>query len=133
MKKFTVLYYASTGLLTALMVMSVSMYVLNYQDIAQAFSKLGYPAYLIYPLATAKILGLVAVWTNVIPRLAALAYAGFFYNFLLAAGAHIAIGDGQVGGALMALLFLGVSYWSRDKRAETHTRNPEHTVAAATV
>jgi len=61
-------------------------------------------------LAIAKILGIVAILTKMSNFLKHLAYAGFFFNFLLAFFAHIMIGDGDFPGALIAMLFLVVSY-----------------------
>jgi hypothetical protein len=44
-------------------------------------------------------------------------YAGFFFNFLLAIGAHVSIGDGEQFGAIMALVLLVVSYVFRKRLA----------------
>ncbi len=113
MSKAKIIYLVATGLLTALLLMAVGMYVFNNPATQVAFTTLGYPTYLIYPLAAAKILGLAAIWSNAVPRLTKMAYAGFFFNFVLAVTAHLAVGDGQFPGAFMALLFLGASYWAR--------------------
>lgn len=64
------------------------------------------------PLAIAKILGLVAIWVNKSKLLRKWAYAGFFFNLLLAFVAHVAISDGEQWGALMAMVLLFLSrYW----------------------
>lgn len=115
MKNKKLIYWISTGLLTAMMLMSVSMYLFAHDDIVLAFTALGFPTYLIYPLASAKILGLIAIWTSKSNTLKEWAYAGFVFNFLLAASAHLAIGDGEFGGAVMALVLLIVSYVSWKK------------------
>jgi hypothetical protein len=112
MKRNHIIYYVTTGLLSAMMLMSAGMYFFNHGPIVEAFTSLGYPTYLIYPLATAKLLGLAAIWSGFSPLLRNLAYAGFFYDFLLAAGAHLA-SDGQVGMAIGALVVLGASFWSQ--------------------
>ncbi len=39
-----------------------------------------------------------------------MAYAGFFFELMLGAGAHIAVGDGQAGGALVALTLAAATY-----------------------
>lgn len=62
---------------------------------AESFTGLGFPTYLIYWMAAAKILGLVAIWTNFSPTLKELAYAGFTFNCLLAISAHINVNDGE--------------------------------------
>jgi hypothetical protein len=115
MKKIKLIYWISTGLLSALAVMSAGMYIFNNAEISKLFEGLGYPAYIIYPLAIAKILGLVAIWTNKNKSLKEWAYAGFFFDFLLAVSAHIMVNDGEFAGALIALVLLFTSYLSWKK------------------
>lgn len=110
MKRDKIIYYIATGLLTLLMSFSAGMYFFNNAAIQGAFTSLGYPTYLIYPLATLKLLGIVAIWTKLSPRLKEWAYVGFFFDFVLAASAHIAVGDGSEGVALFGLVILAVSY-----------------------
>lgn len=114
MKKIKIAYYISTGLLTALMLLSSGMYIFNNEEISKVFESLGYPAYIVYPLATAKILGLLAIWTNKSASLKEWAYAGFFFDFILAFFAHYMVGEG-VEGATMAMVFVLVSYFSWKK------------------
>ena len=110
MKTVKILYWSTTGLLTALMLISAGMYFFNYEEVKTTFTALGYPAYIIYPLAILKILGLVAIWTKKSKALKEWAYAGFLFDFVLAAAAHIAISDGQAGGAFVAIILLITSY-----------------------
>jgi len=106
-KKIKVLYWIFTGLLTAQMLMSAGMYLFKYDMVHEAFTHLGYPVYIIYPLAVAKFLGLAAVLSNMSRFLKQLAYAGFFYNLLLAVSAHISAGDGpETIPAVLALVWL---------------------------
>lgn len=104
------IYWISTGLLSLMMLMSVVMYFFSHAEVSETFTKLGYPTYIIYPLAIAKLLGLVAIWTNKIKALKDWAYAGFFFNFILAIAAHIMINDGEHLPAIVALVLLLVSY-----------------------
>lgn len=117
MKNFKLINWISTGLLTAMMLMSAGMYIFNNAEISELFVGLGYPAYIVYPLAIAKILGLAAIWFNKFTALKEWAYAGFFFDFILAASAHIAIGDGEAAGALIAIVLLFISYFSWKKLA----------------
>ncbi len=110
MKRDKIIYYIATGLLTAVMLFSVSMYFFKHDMIKGAFESFGYPTYLIYPYATIKLLGLVALWTPSFKVLKEWAYAGFFYAFILAFFAHYMVGDGQQGTAVVALIALIVSY-----------------------
>ena len=83
--------------------------------IAAFFESMGYPTYLIYPLAIAKILGLIAIWGNFSKWLKEWAYAGFFYDVLLAFFAHYMISDGEQMGAVIAITLLIVSLVSGKK------------------
>jgi hypothetical protein len=110
MKRDKIIFYIATGLLTALMLYSVSMYFLMHDDVATMFTNFGYPTYIIYPYAIAKLLGLVALWGPNFKAIKEWAYAGFFFAFILAFFAHYMISDGEHAGALTALLILIVSY-----------------------
>lgn len=105
-------YYASTFLLTIFMLFSAGMSIFNNAGVVEEFTQLGYPTYIIYPLAIAKILGLIAIWSNYSRTLKEWAYAGFLYDFTLALSAHINAGDGELAGPIIALALLAASYFS---------------------
>lgn len=107
-----IIYLAATGLLTANMLLSAGMYFFKHEMVVEMFSALSYPAYLIYPLGIVKILGLIAIWSNKSKTLKEWAYAGFVFDFLLAFSAHINAGDGGFAGAIVALVFVLISYYS---------------------
>ena len=121
LKQEKIIYYTSTGLLTALMIMSVGMYLFNHEMMVETFTKLGYPSYIIYPLAVAKLLGLIAIWTKLSHTLKEWAYAGFFFDFILALSAHIHIADGEHMPAIIALILLAISYYYSKKLHTTLT------------
>ena len=106
-----ILFWASTGILTLIMFFSVYNYFFNHQMVSGFYVAMGYPTYLIYPLAMAKILGLVAIWGNFSKSLKEWAYAGFFFNTVLAFFAHIMISDGQHMGAVIAFVAVMISYF----------------------
>ena len=109
-KRNKIIYLVSTGLLSANMLLSAGMYFFNHEMVVEMIESLSYPTYIIYPLAIAKILGLVAIWTNKSKTLKEWAYAGFVFDFLLAISAHINSGDGEYVGALVALVLVALSY-----------------------
>ncbi len=109
-KSSKIVYLVATGLLTALMMMSAGMYIFNHEMVSETFTRLGYPTYIIYPLAMAKIFGLIAIWTGKSKTLKEWAYAGFFFDFILAVSAHISLNDGEFGPALVAIVLLFASY-----------------------
>ncbi|MFK8061458.1 MAG: DoxX family protein [Polaribacter sp.] len=115
MKTTKIIYYLSTGLLTLLMLFSVSQYFFNYEDIADLFKSFGYPTYIIYPYGIIKLLGLLALWFVANKSIKEWAYAGFFFAFVLAFFAHYMIGDGDHLGALVATVLLLTSYFSSKK------------------
>lgn len=116
MKTTQIAFWISTLLLTGLMLYSVSMYFLSYEATTNYFVQLGYPVYLIYPLATVKITGLLIIWFfHKYKSLLEWAYAGFFFNFMLAFFAHFLISDGSHFGAFTAVILLLISYFSGKK------------------
>jgi len=111
MKRDKILYYIATGLLTAMMLLSVSQYFFNHDAIVQAFESFGYPTYLIYPYGTIKLIGLVVLWLPGLKALKEWTYSGFFFAFVLAFFAHFMVSDGQHFGAVIALVLLLLSYF----------------------
>ena len=55
MKTNKIIYWVSTGLLSVLLLMSAGLYVFNNVEVSEMFKSFGYPIYIIYPLAVAKI------------------------------------------------------------------------------
>ncbi|HLV15469.1 MAG TPA: DoxX family protein [Xanthomarina sp.] len=110
MKKNKIIYYVATGLLTVLLLFSAGMYFFNYDEVAQMFVSFGYPTYIIYPYAVAKLLGLAVIWNPNFNTIKEWAYSAFFFAFILAFFAHFMINDGEHFSALLALVLLIVSY-----------------------
>ena len=110
MKTNKIIYWTSTGLLSALLLMSAGMYVFNNEEVSQTFMALGYPTYIIYPLAVVKISAIIVLLSQKQTLIKEWAYAGLFFNFLLATSAHINIHDGDHFGGIIALVLLITSY-----------------------
>lgn len=111
MKSNKIVFWISTGLLSLLMLASAGMYFFNYAEVAKIITDLGYPTQIIYPLAVAKILGVIAIVSGYSKTLKEWAYAGFFFDFVLAFMAHINAGDGGFVTPLIALALLFTSYF----------------------
>jgi len=116
MKIKKIIYYVSTGLLTVLLLFSAGMYFFNHAEIAGVFTDLGYPTYIIYPYAFAKLLGVMTIWLGGNTILKEWAYAGFFFAFVLAFFAHVMVGDGAQFGAVIGLVLLMTSYIYKKNR-----------------
>ena len=114
-KTKNIIYWISTGLMCAIFLFSASMYFMKTEMVKGFFDMLGYPSYLVYPLAIAKILGIVAVLSNKSKMLKEWAYAGFFFDAVLAAAAHISISDGgeMMSIAASILVIVSRAYWKK--------------------
>ncbi len=111
MKNWNLLYWVTTGLLSAFMIFSAYLYVFSEQMLA-SFEHLMLPDYFRVELAAAKVLG-AFVLVLPFPRwLKEWAYAGFFITFVSAMVAHLAVGDpfSATFGPIVALLLLFTSY-----------------------
>jgi len=111
MKRNSILYWATTGLLSLAMLFSAFAY-LTQPAMKEAFTHLGYPAYFRVELAVAKVLGVLLLLAPVAPRVKEWAYAGFAFTFVSAFIGHSALGDplGERIGPLIMLALLAASY-----------------------
>ncbi|NAS12444.1 DoxX family protein [Poritiphilus flavus] len=112
MKTQKIVYWIATSLFSAIMLFSVYNYFFNHEAIKGYFEAFGYPTYLVYPLAIAKILGLIAIWGNFSKWLREWAYAGFFFNTLLAFFAHYMFNGADYLFSLLALAGVLLSYFT---------------------
>ncbi|MBU2948435.1 DoxX family protein [Zobellia uliginosa] len=111
MKTQRTLYWSALVLLTLIMLFSVFNYFTKYEMIVGFFKHFNYPSYLIYPLAFAKILGLIAIWGNFSSWLKEWAYAGFFFNTLLAFFAHYLTDGKDYLFAFIAIIVTLIAYF----------------------
>ncbi|MEM9821656.1 MAG: DoxX family protein [Bacteroidota bacterium] len=109
MKIAKIIYWISTTLMCLIFMFSATMYFTKYEAITVAFTNLGFPTWLVYPLAVAKVLGVVAVLSNRSKLLKEWAYAGFFFDAVMAAAAHYHVGDGELGPSVLAMILTIVS------------------------
>ena len=109
-KRDLIIYRAVTGIFTVHMLLTAGVYFFNYEMVKEMFTYLGFPAYIIYPLAIAKLLGLIAIWSNKSRILKELAYAGFALDFILAASSHIITDHGEFIPPMIALVMVLISY-----------------------
>ena len=90
---------------------------LSLPQVAEAFTRLGFPDYFRVELAWAKLLGIVLLLAPVPARFKEWAYAGFAITLASALIAHLAVGDGPEawGFAVGTGVLWGLSYffWRR--------------------
>jgi hypothetical protein len=92
-KLLTVLFWTVTALFCLQMAFT-AIAQLRLPEVAQAFTRLGFPGYFRVELAWAKFLGVLLLLAPVPSRLKEWAYAGFAINLASALIAHLALGEG---------------------------------------
>jgi len=75
---------------------------------------LGYPTYLIYYIAVAKVLAILVILNNRMKYLVEWAYSGLFFELILATLAHVYHRDAEHIVPIVAILLLLVSYRFKD-------------------
>ncbi len=108
------IYRITTLILFSLLILIGFSYIIFYEKLVIYFNSYGYPIYLIYPLAFAKIIGSIVILYNKNKFVIELAYAGFFFNFILAFFAHIMIGEIDPFPTIFMIMLL-TSYFTRKK------------------
>lgn len=112
MNKNKIIYWTTTGIITAMMLFSAFGYFTN-ADMKAAFVHLGFPDYFRIELGVLKILGaLVLILPMISDMVKSFAYFGFALTFVSAFIAHYASGDpiSVAVAPIIFLMILGVSY-----------------------
>jgi len=112
----TIAYWIVTALLC--LQMGFTAYAqMRLPQVAEAFTRLGFPAYFRVELSWAKVLGILLLLAPVPARLKEWAYAGFAITLASALIAHFSVGDGPEAWGFAAGTFVlwGLSYflWRR--------------------
>jgi len=115
-KATTIAYWLVTGIFC--LQMSFTAYAqLRLPQVAEAFTRLGFPDYFRVELSWAKLLGVLLLLAPVPARFKEWAYAGFVIDLGSALIAHLSVGDGPEawGWAAATAVLWGLSYaiWRR--------------------
>lgn len=86
-------YWAATGLFCVIFTYSGVWTLLDPGGASIATEALDYPGWIVVPQGIAKLLGLVAILSRRSVLLTGLAFAGFFYDVLLALASHLVHAD----------------------------------------
>jgi hypothetical protein len=109
-----VAYWASTGIIAALMCFAAFSYLSGGPQVVEGFAKAGYPQQLRIILGIAKPLGVIALLVPGFIKLKEWAYAGFTFAWICAFVAHFSAGQKfEAITPLVLLVLLGVSYVTR--------------------
>lgn len=118
MKKDNIIYWISTGLFTAMMSLSATMYFIS-PEVKANFDKLGFQDAFRIELGAAKLLGaLVLILPFFKGNIKEWAYAGFGITLISAFILHLSVGD-PVSNVVAPLMFFGIltlSYFYYHKR-----------------
>lgn len=120
-KRDLIIYRVVTGIFSLMLFAGALMYFFKYEMVHEMFTSLGVPTEIIYPLAVAKILGIITIWYFKDHLLKKLAYLGFALDLTLAILSHLNAGDGGAFGPAIPLLLLIISYWY-DRKIQTHSQ-----------
>lgn len=112
MKKVNIIFWTSTILLAAFMLMSAIGGLVPNPKGAEMMKHIGYGPHVLPFLSVLKILGIIALLVPKFPRLKEWAYAGFTFDLLGAVYSFIAVGDpvSTWGMLLLGFVFIAVSY-----------------------
>lgn len=118
-KRDSIIYIAATALFSLMLFAGAIAYFIEYEMVSEMFIHLGVPTAIIYPLAIAKILGVLAICFISKPIIKNLAYLGFFLDLIFATLAHLNAGDDDFYGPIVPLILLIVSYLLYRKKVKT--------------
>lgn len=125
MKANKIIYWSTTGIISAMMLFSAFGYFTN-PDMKAAFVHLGFPDYFRIELGILKVLGAIVLILPVVSdKLKGFAYFGFGLSFVSALIAHISLGD-DISLAIPPIVLLGilvVSYYFQSKLNNDEEKN----------
>lgn len=109
-------YWIATGLVALVYLGGAAFYITAHETVAGMYREvLGYPTYIIWPLAILKIAGAVVILWRPSAMLADWAYGAMFFHLLLAVSAHINAGDPAWPPAAVALVLLILSWLTANR------------------
>lgn len=111
MRAKQILYWVCTAVLCGIFTYSAFMYYTKTEMVKGFFENFNYPTYIVIPLAFVKIFGVVIVLWRPNKWLTEWAYAGFFFDLVLATAAHHYAGHGILGFSLYGLMAIFPSYF----------------------
>ncbi|WP_290699816.1 DoxX family protein [Lacinutrix sp.] len=122
MKIKKIIYWIVTLGVCGVFLYSANMYFTNYEMVQGFFKMLNHPSYLVYPLATLKVIGVIIILWRKSNWLTEWAYAGFFFNAILASVAHYNAGH-DIGLSYFVIPLILTSYFLGKKVRPIKTSN----------
>lgn len=126
MKKINIFYWTVTGIFAAFMLAFSIPDIIMIPEAKEGFKQMGYPAYLLPFIGTAKVLGVIAILVPGFPRLKEWAYAGLVFDLLGATYSLIASGfpPSDYAGMILPLAMVTASYVLYHKKLKLQTSTP---------
>jgi hypothetical protein len=114
-KRNKIIYWIATGWLALGMTSTGIVQLLNMEEEAANFSRLGYPEYLMTLIGIWKLLGVVAILVPNFTLIKEWAYAGFFFAMTGAIISHVVVGDPfmELFGPTLLLVLTALSWYFR--------------------
>ena len=112
MKRDKIIYWITTGMVAAGMLLSAGMYLTRNPELILSFTTLGIPLFLVSLLGVAKLLGAIALVAPAPNEIKEWAYAGFGFTFIGAIWTHVATDTPWIAPVVF-LVLLVVSYLFR--------------------
>ena len=109
-KRDNIIYIIATALFSIMLLAGAVAYFVQYDMTHEMFTHLGVPTEIIYPLAIAKILGVLAICFIKNSIIKNLAYLGFSLDLIFATVAHLNANDEEFYGPIIPLILLIISY-----------------------
>lgn len=105
-----IIYWIATLGVCGIFLFSAAMYFTKYDMVKSFFEALNHPTYIVYPLATLKVFGVIIILLRKSNWLTEWAYAGFFFNAVLASAAHCNAGH-EIGLSFVVIPLILISYF----------------------
>ncbi|MEQ8423648.1 MAG: DoxX family protein [Cyclobacteriaceae bacterium] len=104
-------YWIATSLLCLVIGYSAYLYLFHHSAVIGIYQRLGFPPWMIYPSAIAKILAIIAILFKVSNFLKEWAYAGIFFDVTMAFTAHTMAQDGGGILSIIGIVAVVVAYY----------------------
>lgn len=98
-----------------MMLASAFFYFTQTGEVQEEFLRLGFPTWVPIPLAILKVLAIATIWLVPSAKIRHFAYAGLFFDFILAWAGHGFANDGWLTPASVAAVLIAIAAF-RDPR-----------------
>ncbi len=109
MKVFKALYWSATIIMVTIFLFTAGLNIFSMKQVAVFYSEIGVPVWMVIPVGFLKIAAIAIILSRRFDMLKEWAYAGLFFDAVLALTAHQISGDGAGWLAIIAALAVLIS------------------------